>query len=235
MTRSTMWLKPTGAAAQLMDWPTLNPGSLVGSPDDAACLTDISVQDTSQSIRDPDVSAAAVINPASLDACADSAEVTVTIDNLSTTTSVSNFDAVITLPDGLTYIGGTTTIAGCTSGPGTGDPAVSLQTLTFYDLADKANDLCDSLDPDKSITLKFDVSSDCFDGGDMTVDLIYDNCCGAPSPSRQLRRPSSAGNMPDLSVTKTPLNGQVDCGASTGLGNHRYQQSCRWYRPDCAY
>ncbi len=183
-----------------------------GTDEPNTCLTTTAVQDTSPSTRDAHVTASVSVSPTSVDTCDSDATFTVTIDNPSATASVSNLDAVITLPNGLTYRTGTTSVSGCSSGPGSGDPGVSGQVLTYYDPNNPANDLCDSLDPGGSITLVFGVHSDCFSGGDMRIEVSYDDCCGITRHTTVITQRIDSSGTPVIRVTKTPRSSQVDCG-----------------------
>jgi len=194
---------------------TTKPG--VDAPDDSLCLTATGVSDTDTPTREPSLGFLDIaVNPVSLDSCNDTTELTVVIQNTGPT-DASNVDLVITLPAGITYNAGSSTVTcgGVLTDPAA-DPAISGNQLIYYDIGDKGNNLCDTVQAaggNDTTTLVFSVRSECFVTADMDFDLYYYDCCDDTQYSTSASETITA-LYPDLSITKTPVNSQVDVGSN---------------------
>ena len=192
----------------------------VDAPDDDLCLATASVSDNDTPIIRPEAGFASVsLNPTSIDACNDSTELTVVIENTGPT-DASDLDLTITLPAGLTYNNGTAQAClddddTCT--PSTiSDPAIAGQIITFYDIGDKGNDLANLLQAsggNDTIVLKFDVQSSCYTTGQAQLRLYYYDCCD-DTQYQDNESVTITALYPDLDIDITPLNSQVGCGIS---------------------
>ncbi|MCP4374653.1 MAG: hypothetical protein GY794_00520, partial [bacterium] len=203
---------------------TTKPG--VDAPDDVLCLATLASDTATRSeTREPDVGFLSIgFDPANIDACNDSTEFTVTLENPGPT-DASDVDLVIALPDGLSYNAGSAAI---TCGGGITDPAAepvisgaTNNILTFYDITDdavgKADNLCDTIEAsggNDTVVLQFSVQSSCYVEANVNLDLYYYDCCSDTQYSTSASQPVTA-QEPDLSITKTPADAQVDCGAGT--------------------
>ncbi len=189
----------------------------VNPPDNNLCLTSTSSSDVRTETREPTVGILNVaLDPASINSCDDSSELTVTVSNAGVT-DASDLDLVITLPAGLTYNAGTS--AACVGADGTcatipvGDPTIVGNELRYYDIADKGSDLADVLQADggtDTLVLKFSVQSACYVTADLGFRVTYYDCCGDTQYSATSSETLTA-LFPDLAITKTPVNSQVDC------------------------
>ncbi len=161
------------------------------------------------------------LNPASIDSCNDSTEMTVTLSNTGPTDSY-DLDLVITLPANLTYNSNSAELCigvddSCTPTP-IGNPSITsgaggTTILSFFDRGDKANDLADLLQADggsDTIVLKFDVQTSCYTTADVDFDLYYYDCCGL-SQYTVNESITLTADYPQLAITKTPATGQIDC------------------------
>ncbi|TFG85653.1 MAG: DUF11 domain-containing protein, partial [Chromatiales bacterium] len=189
----------------------------VDAPDDDLCLTTTGVSVTRTETRQPSVGFLNIaVDPLSLNSCDDSTELTVTISNPGPT-DASNVDLVITLPAGLTYVAGisTVTCGGILTNPAP-DPVISGNQLIFYDISDKSSNLCDLIQAaggNDTVTLVFSVHSSCYTTASLGFNLYYYDCCG----DTQYNTPASqqiTALYPALTVSKTPAGSQVDCGAN---------------------
>ncbi len=195
----------------------------VDSPDNNLCLTSTSISDVRTETREPGLSYFAIaMSPLTIDSCNDSTELTITIENTGPT-DARNVDLVLTLPPGLSYITGTS-LSGLSTDQGSaigslagiGDPAISGggTILTWYDTGDKASDIADTIQADggnDTLVLRFNVQSSCYVTDDIDITMNYYDCCD----DRQYSADTSVtvdSNFPDLTVTKTPVNSQVECG-----------------------
>ncbi|MCK4760807.1 MAG: DUF11 domain-containing protein [Candidatus Aminicenantes bacterium] len=189
----------------------------VDPPDNTLCLGVTGTGDTDTPTREPTVGFFNIaLNPASIDSCSDSAQLTVTIQNTGPT-AAENLDLVITLPTGISYNGGSSNIdCGAGSAPAA-DPAIAGSQLIYRDITDnadgKANNLCDTLAAGNTMTLVFSITSSCFVTAQMDFDLYYYDCCEDTQYSTSDSQAITA-QFPNLSITKTPLNAQVDCSAN---------------------
>ncbi len=156
------------------------------------------------------------VNPLSLNSCDDATELTVTISNPGPT-DASNVDLVITLPAGLTYIDGSSavTCGGVLTDPAP-DPTVIGNQLIFYNTSSKVSNLCDLIQAaggNDTVILAFSVRSSCYVTTDLDFNLYYYDCCD----DTQYNTPASqqiTALYPALTVSKTPVNSQVDCSAN---------------------
>ncbi len=206
----------------------------VDAPDNTLCLGSVSVSDVRTETRQPTVGYLSVaLNPLSIDSCNQSTEMTLVIENTGAT-DASDLDLVITLPAGLSYIAGSSSLYQGADNSGAtapvGDPAIVGNMLTFFDINSKASDLVDVLEAsggNDTIVLKFSVQSNCYTTQDVGLDLRYYDCCGLTQYSTSTNQ-EVASNYPVLSVTKTPATASVDCGnavtwtvvvSNTGTGN----------------
>jgi uncharacterized repeat protein (TIGR01451 family) len=192
----------------------------VDPPDDTLCLTATGVSDTNTPSREPSMNFFNIaLNPVSLDSCNDNAQLTVTIQNTGPT-DAENVDLAITLPAGITYNAGSSTVTcGGVTSPAA-DPGISGSQLTYYDITDnpvgKANNLCDTVEAaggNDTLVLVFSITSSCFVTSDMRFDLYYYDCCDDVQYSATDSETITA-LYPDLSITKIPVDSQVDCGGN---------------------
>jgi uncharacterized repeat protein (TIGR01451 family) len=193
-----------------------------GEPGDDSdcCLSAASVSDTNTPTREPTISFQPItMNPASIGSCNQNTEVTVVFEN-NGLTDAYNLDLVVTLPDGLSYNTGSS--GSCSGGDnscvpgGIGDPAVAGQTITFGDINDKGSYLISTLQKNSETdtgVLKFSVTAQCFQTSNLEFELYYYDCCDDTRHSIDATK-TLTGLSPDLSITQTPLNSQVDCGAT---------------------
>ncbi len=192
----------------------------VDPPDNTLCLTTAGVSDTNTPTREPTIGFLDIsLNPVSIDSCNDNTQLTVTIQNTGPT-GAENVDLVITLPAGITYNGGSSTVTcGGVTGPAA-DPVPAGNQLIYYDINDnaagKGNNLCDTVQAsggNDTLVLVFSVNSDCYVTTDVRFDLYYYDCCEDTQYSTTDSETLTA-LYPDLSITKTPVNSQVDCSAN---------------------
>jgi uncharacterized repeat protein (TIGR01451 family) len=192
----------------------------VDPPDDTDCLAAAGVSDTNTPTREPSMSFLDIsLNPVSIDSCNDNTQLTVTIENTGPT-DAENVDLVITLPAGISYNAGSSAVTcGGVTGPAA-DPTVAGNQLTYYDITDnaagKANNLCDTVQAsggNDTLVLVFSINSDCYVTADVSFDLYYYDCCEDTRYSTNDSETLTA-LYPDLSITKTPVNSQVDCNAN---------------------
>ncbi len=208
---------------------TTKPG--VDAPDAGLCLGAATVSATSSETRQPTVAYLALgVSPSDIDTCDDSTTLTVTIENTGPT-DARNVDLVLTLPPGLTYIGGSTEIGLSTTQAnaiatlgtgGTNDPISVGNVLTWYNINDtpagKADDLADTLERDDgganvtndTLVLRFDVRSDCYVTDNLDFDLYYYDCCDDTQYSTS-SSPSLTAIIPTLVVTKVANASPVNC------------------------
>jgi len=192
-------------------------------PDDTDCLTLTSISDVRTETREPGLSYFAVaMDPLSIDSCDDSTDITITIENTGPT-DARNVDLVLTLPPGLSYNAGTS-LSGLSTDQGSaigslgaiGDPVISGggTILTWYDTGDKVSDIADTIQAgggNDTLVLRFSVQSSCYVTSDIDLTTYYYDCCDDVQYSTDSSYTVTA-NYPQLSVTKTPVNSQVDCG-----------------------
>jgi uncharacterized repeat protein (TIGR01451 family) len=127
-------------------------------------------------------------------------------------------DLVVTLPPGLSYNAGS---ALAYKGPddtgvavGIADPSIAGNVMTFYDIADKGNDLVDTLEAEggnDTLVLKFSVRSSCYTTQNVGLNLRYYDCCEDIQYSTTTNR-SVTALFPSLSVVKAPVTIAGDCG-----------------------
>lgn len=205
---------------------TTKPGE-VGADSDKCLTSNLPFEETNTPTREPTVDFLGSIglNPASIDSCNDSTQMTVTIDNAGRTDSY-DLDLVITLPANLTYNANSVELCigvddSCVTAPIV-DPTVTpgaggTQVLTFYDLGDKANDIVNQLQAaggNDTIVLKFTVATLCYTTADVDFDLYFYDCCG----NNQYTTTESitlTADYPSLEITKTPATGQIDCATGS--------------------
>jgi uncharacterized repeat protein (TIGR01451 family) len=204
----------------------------VDPPDHMSCLATLASDTATRTeTREPAIGLLDVsLLPVSIDACNDSVQFTLEIGN-SGPTDASSVDLVITLPTGLIYnpdtsesgLGTDTASATAAIGP-IGNPTIAGSQLIYYDIADtpagKANNIADVIeagnDPgnNDTLVLRFSVQSSCYAGADVDLDMWYYDCCDDTQHSTSDSYPVAALE-PDLAITKTPVDDQVDCGAAT--------------------
>jgi uncharacterized repeat protein (TIGR01451 family) len=193
----------------------------VDVPDNALCLTTAGVTDVRTETRRPDLGYLSIaMTPGDIDACNDSTQVTIVMEN-SGPTDAYNIDLAITLPPGITYNAGTaesglgTDQASATTAIGAiGDPAISGSTITFYDFGDKGSNLAPVIQAaggNDTLVLGFTVQSACYTTDDLDFDLRFYDCCDDTQYSETTSQQLTA-YFPDLAVTKTANFSQVDCG-----------------------
>lgn len=168
----------------------------------------------------PTASASATVSPTTVPQCAINTEVFVDITVPSTSNTVYNLEAEITLPSGLAFhnTGDASNLevslqsgsAGNLAAPAVGNFPANGATVITFDSISTLGLLADTVDPDPTtIRIKLDVSSSCFPGGDIGVELDFEDCCGN-SHSSDSTTPISNG-VPQLDVSVVP-SGDVDCG-----------------------
>ena len=180
---------------------------------DADCTTASPDSATISATREPPLNLTATLSPGFIAACADTMELTLEITNNGTVATTSNIDFVITLPDELSYVPGSSEID-CGEGyAGAGNPNGAGQTLTWYDIAaeEGADDACASIPPGGTIRLQFDVNVSCFfTSQDIPITVTYYDCCGLTQydASTSVTLDSL---VPDLTVAKTAPDLDLDC------------------------
>ncbi|GEM_PF-4776403 len=190
-------------------------GSSSTNPDSepGACLSTTGVTDTNSSTREPALNMGISVSPTSINSCSGSATFTVDISN-NGATDAGAVDLVITLPPGMTYQPGSSSIT-CPGGwGGTADPVVSGNQLIYYDLADAANNLCDTIPAHQSAQLVFSVSADCFVTSDMGFTLYFYDCCNDTQYNISTTEQITA-LYPQLTITKEPSTVALDCSDPT--------------------
>ncbi|MBU1715114.1 MAG: DUF11 domain-containing protein [Proteobacteria bacterium] len=194
----------------------------IDPPDNLVCLSDTGSQDNETSTRQPQLGFFSIgLSPGSIDACNDSTQLTVVIQN-SGPTDASTLDLAISLPAGLTYNTGTaqsglgTDQPSATAGLGViADPAITGSTITFYDFNDKGSNLVPLLQADggtDTLVLRFSVQSACYLTGNLNFALRYYDCCDDIQYNTTASQTLTALN-PDLAVAITPAEAEVECGA----------------------
>jgi len=185
----------------------------VSSTSDADCTTTSPATGTISAVRRPPLDLTASLSPGSIEACAATTELTLTITNDSAVATTSNVDFVITLPAELSYVGGSSEID-CGSGYGAAaDPNATGQTLTWYDIgADGgASDGCESIPPGGTIRLRFDVDVSCFfTTQDIPITVYSYDCCGLTQYDASTSV-TLTSLLPALTVDKSPVNTNLDC------------------------
>ena len=180
---------------------------------DADCTTTSPETATIEAIRRPPLDLTAALSPDSIESCADTTELTLTITNTSTEATTSNVDFVITLPDDLSYVGGSSEID-CGAGYGAvGDPNAAGQTLTWYDIAAEGvdDDGCASIPPGGTIRLRFDVDVSCFfTTQDIPITVYSYDCCGLTQYDTATSV-TLTSLLPTLTMDKSPVNTDLDC------------------------
>ena len=139
---------------------------------------------------------------------------TVDIEIPADSTRVRNLDATITLPSGLTFYD-VAIFNVIVTGGGVTDQAVNTPNVgdTSFTFENSNLHFADWVDPGTTIQIQFHVSSTCFNGGDVTVQLAFDDCCNThytPAATTQTIAP----RFPDLEVTVTriPTTSNLACG-----------------------
>lgn len=196
---------------------TTKPGE-PGADSDKCLTTSEPLEQTNTPTRQPatDFLGTIGLNPVSIDSCNQSSILTVKISNTGRT-DASDVDLVITLPAGLSFNTGSANMCqgvdDTCSPVGIADPAISGNQLIFRDINDKGNDLVNTLDAaggNDTIVLTFSVRSECYVTADVDFDLYFYDCCSGVQ--YQVEESVELGALyPQLSVTKTPVNSQVDC------------------------
>ncbi|MBI2841717.1 MAG: DUF11 domain-containing protein [Acidobacteria bacterium] len=177
------------------------------------CLSATGVTTSHTSTRQPTLSMNVSVSPISIDACAGAGTFTVTITNTGTT-DAANLDLVLTLPAGLSYVSGSTTVTCPGGGTNTTDPAIASTQLIYYDTGNTATNLCDSLPAGGTITVVFDIAADCYVTANLGMRLFYYDCCN-DQQYQSTANQSITANSPSLTITKTPLVRALDCFDAT--------------------
>ena len=180
---------------------------------DAECTTTFPASSTLTATREPPLDLAASLSPDAIEACDATTTLTLSIHNTSTTVTTSSIDAVVTLPSRLSYIVGSTEID-CGSGfSAASDPAMVGQVLTWYDVLTQGgpDDLCESIPPNGTVQLRFDVAVSCyFTTQAIPITVYYYDCCGltqySVSTSATLTSLSAA-----LTIDKSAASVTLDC------------------------
>ncbi|RLC01388.1 MAG: hypothetical protein DRI57_31165, partial [Deltaproteobacteria bacterium] len=198
-----------------------------GNPDtDEAACTSEAVSTYSDANVTPNVNVNASISPSEIEYCAVNTVVTVDIEIPSTSNTLYDLGATITLPEGLKFYdggdfaivngdapataptvplnpgGSVTNLAGASSKPSGGAQSFSFNNGKGY--------LADAVGSDTTIRLSFNVSSTCFAGGDIRVDLTYKDCCGTEYAGDASTTVDTSN--PALDVTVTPDISNANCG-----------------------
>ncbi|MCP4339393.1 MAG: hypothetical protein GY799_11020, partial [Desulfobulbaceae bacterium] len=209
-TVNAVWHCATGNSAD--EDPSTNEsectsGNLNGSDDEPVDVT-------------PTASANASATPTEIPLCALNTHIDINIAIPSDSNTLYNLDATINLPAGVSFHDTTDT------GPDpdysisvTSGSAVNLATGpepnnsdTIIQNFDNGNGhLADSVAPNTIITIRLNVSSSCFAGGDIVMNLSFEDCCGntyTPSSNTTITASDPALNV---TMTRNPTT-QVDCG-----------------------
>ena len=199
---------------------TTKPGQ--DAPDNTLCLSASGFTDERTETREPDMNLLSVaMNPISIDACDDTAELTVIIEN-SGPVAAHNVDCVITLPEGLTY-NDNSSQGGLSSDQSNaiaslapiGNPAIVGSVLIWHDIGDKGSDIANIIEADggsnDTLVLRFNVQTACYTTADLKLDLYYYDCCDNTQYSVS-KVQSLTALSPSLSVSQTPISSQIDCG-----------------------
>ena len=190
----------------------------VDPPDNNLCLTPNPTSTVRTETRQPTMSFMnIVLNPTTINSCDDSTELTVTIQNTGPT-DASNMDLVVTFPPGLTYVANTSavTCGGVLTDPAP-EPAVVGNQLIYYDISNKANNLCNLVQANgasggnDTVIVVFSVRSNCYATDNMGFRLYYYDCCG-DTQYNTIDNETITSLYPSLTITKTPQNSQIDCG-----------------------
>ena len=195
----------------------------MNAPDDDLCLTATGVSVTRTETRQPQLSYFSIaMSPGDIDSCNDSTQLTIVIENTGPT-DASTVDLAITLPTGITFNTGTAEVglgtdqASAIAAIGAvADPAISGGTITFYDFNDKGNNIAPVIQADggnDTLVLRFSVQSACYTTANIGFDLRYFDCCNDRQYSSTTQQQLTA-LFPSLTVSKTPVSSQVDCGAN---------------------
>ena len=190
--------------------PATEPGTMADCP--TCCIALPGFPTTHTSTREPNIGFFDItVNPTDFKTCDDDTELTFTIEN-SGATEARNVDFVITLPFGLSYNNGTaeTTCDGVFTDPAP-EPNIAGNQLTFYDIGNDANDLCDIVAGSETLVLAFSVRSECFTTAAINYELFYEDCCQDTQYSTSGSTPITASS-PNLTITKTLVDSQVGCG-----------------------
>ena len=184
---------------------------------DADCLRFAADSAFLLATRTPAVELQASLLPEAVEACADATLFELVVRNESATAQATSLDASVTLPDGMSYVPGTTYIdcGGGYPGSPAPDPTVQGQTLTWYD-ADATgapNDACEVLPPGGELRVRFEASSSCyFETRAASIEVRYYDCCGTTQRGRT-GSVSIASKLPVLRITKEPSEILLDCAA----------------------
>lgn len=186
----------------------------VDGGDAVYCLSGTGVQDSATESHVPDLDVSHSLTPNNIAACGGSTTFTLTVTNNSTLATVYNLDAVLTLPDGLEYVPGTSVVT-CPATGGAGDPGGGTgPTLTYYNTGNpnNPNNLCDTLGPGQTITLDFDLTASCYTDDNIVLDLYYYDCCDT-TQHHDTSNHAVVSDEPVLQITKVLNTPQVDCTA----------------------
>jgi len=193
----------------------------VDAPDDSLCLAGTGVTDVRTETRQPALGYLSIaMSPGSIDSCNDSTQLTIVMENTGDVDAYT-IDLAITLPTGITYNSGTaesglgTDQASATSAIGAiGDPAISGNTITFYDINDKGSNIAPVIQAaggNDTLVLRFTVQSACYVTANVDYDLRFYDCCDDTQYTVTTQEQLTA-LFPDLNVTKTANLSQVGCG-----------------------
>jgi len=189
----------------------------VNAPDDSLCLqTNPVAQTVRTETREPDLDFAPngiTFDPNPIANCDGSTILRIEMENTGPTDAY-NVDVVVTLPDGLLYLAGTSVsyLGPDDSGvPGiVADPAIAGNTLTFYDLGDKGNSLASTIQADggnDTLVLELGLGRDpdaCDIIGDVLVEYRYYDCCDDAQYSESNSVYLATNTQPIIGIDMSP-------------------------------
>lgn len=180
---------------------------------DADCTTTFPSSSTISGVREPPLDLTASLSPDTIEACSSTTTMTLTIQNSSAVATTSDVDFLITLPDELSYVSGSSEID-CGSGfSPASNPNINGQTLSWYNINAEGvgNDGCESIPPGGTIRLRFDANISCyFTTQNIPVTVYYYDCCGLTQYDSSTSA-TLTSLLPSLTVDKSPVNPNLDC------------------------
>ena len=201
--------------------PATQPGTIGDNA--GTCLTTTAITQVRTETRRPDLTYFSIaMNPSDIDACNDSTQLTIVLENTGPVDAYT-IDLAVTFPPGITYNAGTaeaglgTDQASATAAIGAiGDPNISGSTITFYDFNNKGSNLApviEAVGGNDTLVLRFTVQSACYTTTNVGFDLRFYDCCDDTQYSNTTQQQLTA-LYPVLAVTKTANFSQVDCGSN---------------------
>ncbi len=180
------------------------------TPETANCDGDTNTRIGNVNVE-PNVTADATIDLSTLSYCALSKPVTVTIQTDPTSNTLYNLDVTLTLPTRPTYDGDAAFYApasdafNVTAVPAL-LPAGNLKTNAPvpHGATTHTFRVADSVPPGTTITITFNVSSSCFNSGQITTQLAYDDCCLNHYTPAAVPSDPITPEYPNLAMSVTP-------------------------------